>query len=101
VDPDQHGAGGAMGPFGSRLLGLGIGMACVAVLVMLPFLIPVTFYVIANVYALVKGTTFSGATVNDGVLLTLLVLSVAVFPVVLAVLVALLGRALSPRRRRA
>jgi len=53
------------------------------------------------VYALVKGTTFSGATVNDGVLLTLLVLSVAVFPIVLAVLVALLGRALSPKRRPA
>lgn len=96
---DDHDAG--MGPFGSRLLGVGIGLVCVAVLVMLPFLIPVGFYVIANVYALVKGTAFSSATANDGVLMTLLVLSVAVFPIGLAVLVGLLGRALSPKRRRA
>jgi len=100
VDPydDEHASG--MGPFGSRLLAVGIGFACVAVLAMLPFLIPVTFYVVANVYALTKGTTFSSATANDGVIFTLLVLSVAVFPVALAVMVALIGRALSPKRRR-
>jgi hypothetical protein len=100
VDPDEDGYGGGMGAVGSRLFGVGIGFLCVAVLVMLPFLVPVTFYVFANVYALIKGTTFSSATSNDGVLLTLLVLSVAVFPIGLAVLVALLGRALSPKRRR-
>ena len=99
--PSEDGYGDGMGPFGSRLLGVGIGLVCVAVLVMLPFLVPVSFYVIANVYALIKGTTFSSATANDGVLLTLLVLSVAVFPIGLAALVALLGRALSPKRRRA
>jgi hypothetical protein len=101
VDPSENGHRGGVGPFGSRLLGVGIGLACLAVLVMLPFLVTVTFYVVANVYALIKGTTFSSATANDGVLLTLLVFSVAVFPVGLAVLVALLGRALSPKRRRA
>jgi hypothetical protein len=101
VDPDENGHDGGMGPFGSRLLAVGIGFVCVAVLVMLPFLVTITFYVVANVYALTKGTTFSAATTNDGVLLTLLVLSVAVFPVGLAVLVGLLGRALSPKRRRA
>ncbi|MGA9160893.1 MAG: hypothetical protein WB297_08540 [Actinomycetota bacterium] len=88
------------GPFGSRFLGLGIGLAVFAVLVMLPFLIPVTFYLVANIYALVKGTTFSSETANDAVLLTLLVFSVALFPVLLAALVAFLGRALSPKRRR-
>jgi hypothetical protein len=101
VDPREDDHDDGMGPLGSRLLGLGIGLACVAVLVMLPFMIPATFYVIANVYALVKGTTFSSQTANDGVILTLLVLSVAVFPIGLAILVALLGRALSPKRRRA
>ena len=101
MDPSVNGHDGGMGPFGSRLLGLGIGMVCVTVLVMLPFLVPVTFYVFANVYALIKGTTFSAATTNDGALFALLVLSVAVFPVLLAVLVGLLGRALSPKRRRA
>jgi hypothetical protein len=91
---------GATGPLGSRIVGVGIGMAAVAVFVMLPFLIPVTFYVVANVYALVKGTTFSSGTANDGVILTLLVFSVALFPVGLAVAIAFLGRVLSPKRRR-
>jgi hypothetical protein len=91
---------GATGPFGSRFVGLGIGLATVVILVMLPFLIPVTFYVFANVYALIKGTTFSSDTANTGVVLTLLVVSVVVFPVGLAVAIAYLGRALSPKRRR-
>ena len=89
------------GPFGSRILGAGIGLAAFAVLVMLPFMIPVAFYVIANGYAAIKGTTFSAQTTNVGVLLTLLVLSVATFPVLLAVLIGLLGRSFSPKRRRA
>jgi hypothetical protein len=91
----------ATGPFGSRFVGLGIGLVAFAVLVMLPFLIPVTFYVVANVYALIKGTTFSSDTANIGVVLTLLVFSVVVFPVGLAAAIAFLGRALSPKRRRA
>ena len=95
---EEHASG--MGPFGSRLLAVGIGLVCVAVFVMLPFLIPMTFYVIANVYALIKGTAFSSRTVNDGVFEALLVFSVALFPVLLAVLVAVMGRALSPKRRR-
>ncbi|HKN80941.1 MAG TPA: hypothetical protein VJZ98_06360 [Actinomycetota bacterium] len=91
---------GATGPLGSRFVGLGIGLAALAVFVMLPFLIPVAFYVVANVYALIKGTTFSSDTANTSVVLTLLVFSVAVFPVGLAVAIAYLGRALSPKRRR-
>jgi len=68
---------------------------------MLPFLIPITFYVVANVYAATKGTTFSSDTANTGVVLTLLVGSVVLFPVGLAVAIAFLGRVLSPKRRRA
>ena len=91
----------AAGPFGSRFVGVGIGLATFAVFVMLPFLIPITLYVVANVYAAIKGTTFSSDTVNTGVFLILLVFSVALFPVGLAIAIALLGRALSPKRRRA
>ena len=82
-------------------MGVGIGLATFAVFVMLPFLIPITFYVIANVYAATKGTTFSSDTANTGVVLTLLVFSVVLFPVGLAVAIAYLGRVLSPKRRRA
>jgi hypothetical protein len=99
VEPDTD--GGAAGPFGSGFVGLGIGLVAFAVFVMLPFLIPITFYVIANVYAVIKGTTFSSDTANSGVVLTLLVVSVVLFPVGLAVAIAFLGRALSPKRRRA
>lgn len=89
------------GPFGSRLVGVGFGLLVFVVFVMLPFLVPVTFYVVANIYAVIKGTTFSSQTANTGVVLTLLVLSVAVLPIGLAVLIAFLGRVLSPKRRRA
>ena len=92
---------GATAPFGSRFVGVGIGLAALVVLVMLPFLVPVTFYVVANIYALIKGTTFSSDTANTGVVLTLLVVSVFVFPVGLAVAIAFLGRVLSPKRRSA
>lgn len=88
-----------LGPVGSRFLGVGIGLAAFVVFVFLPLLIPVTFYVMANVYAMVKGTSFSSQTANDDVLLTLLVLSAALFPVLLSVLISLLGRAFSPKRR--
>ena len=100
MEPDTD--GGAAGPFGSRFVGVGIGLAAFAVFVMLPFLIPITFYVVANVYAATKGTTFSSDTANTGVVLTLLVGSRwSLFPVGLAVAIAFLGRVLSPKRRRA
>jgi hypothetical protein len=98
VEPDT--STGPTGPFGSRFVGLGIGLAALVILVMLPFLVPVTFYVVANVYALTKGTAFSSDTATTGVVLTLLVFSVVLFPVGLAVAIAYLGRALSPKRRR-
>jgi hypothetical protein len=97
---EQDDRAGDQGAVGSRFVGVGIGLATFVVLVMLPFLIPVTFYVTVNVYALIKGTTFSAATSNDGVILTLLVFSVVLFPVGLAAGIAYLGRALSPKRRR-
>ena len=99
MEPDTE--TGSAGPFGSRFVGVGIGLAAFALFVMLPFLIPITFYVVVNVYAAIKGTTFSSDTANTGVVLTLLVVSVVLFPVGLALAIAFLGRVLSPKRRRA
>jgi len=99
-DVEAEDIGRDPGPFGSRLLGVGFGLVVFAVFVMLPFLVPVTFYVVANIYALIKGTTFSSETANTDVVLTLLVFSVALMPIALAVLIAFLGRVLSPKRRR-
>lgn len=86
--------------FGDKLLGVAVGFVAVAVFVALPFLVVVAFYVVANIYAVVKGSTFSSSSVNEGVLLTLLIFSVAVIPVALSVGVGLIGRALSPKRQR-
>ncbi len=91
---------GPAGPPASRFVGLSIGLIVTAAFVALPFVIPVAFYVVATIYAATKGTTFSSATANEGVLLALLVLTVATFVVVLSVLVGLLGRVLSPKRSR-
>lgn len=87
-------------PHGSRSVGLGIGLVAFVVFAALPFLIVVSYYLVASVYAIVKGTTFSAETSNVPLLLTLLVMTVAVFPVALAALIALVGRSLSPKRRR-
>ena len=100
-DVEAEDIAGDSGPFGSRLVGVGFGLVVFAVLVMLPFLVPVTFYVLANIYAVIKGTTFSSQTANTDVVLTLLVFSVALWPIGLAVLIAFLGRVLSPKRPRA
>ena len=91
MEPDTEGR--AAGPSGSRFVGVGIGLAAFALFVMLPFLIPITFYVVANVYAATKGTTFSSGTASAR--------AVVLFPVGLAVAIAYLGRVLSPKRRRA
>ena len=58
-DVEAEDIAGDPGPFGSRLVGVGFGLVVFAVLVMLPFLVPVTFYVAANIYPIIKGTTFT------------------------------------------
>ncbi len=82
----------------SRLIGLAAGIAALVVLMALPALIVVAFYVFANVYAIITGTDFGSNTIDVGVFLTGLVLSVATFVVLMAVAVNLIGRSLSPKR---
>jgi hypothetical protein len=82
---------------GDKPIGLGIGIVVLAVLVLLPALVVPTFYVFANVYALITGGDFASDTVNVGVLLTGLVVTVALFLLLMAGGVAFIGRALSPK----
>jgi Na+/H+ antiporter NhaC len=84
----------------NRLLGLGIGVAVLAVLTLLPALIVPVFYLFANVYAIVIGTDFGLDTMNVGVFATGLVMTVALLLLLLAGAVALIGRGLSPKRTR-
>jgi Na+/H+ antiporter NhaC len=85
---------------GDRFLGLGIGVAVLAVLTLLPALIVPVFYLFANVYAIVTGTDFGSDTMNVGVFATGLVMTVALLLLLLAGAVALIGRGLSPKRTR-
>lgn len=86
---------------GDKPLGLVIGLVVTAVLVALPAVIVPAFYLFANAYALITGGDFSSDTMNVGVFLTGLVITVAVVLLVGAGVVVLIGRALSPKRHRA
>ncbi len=84
---------------GDKPMGLVIGMIVVGAFVALPAAIVPAYYLFANVLAIVTGSDFSSDTVNVAVLLTGVVLTVATIVLVIAGLVALVGRALSPKNR--
>ncbi len=82
----------------SGFVGLGIGLAVFFVLLLMPFLLVVVFYMFANVYALVRGSDFHTSTMNIPVFFIGLVGSVTLFPVLASAVASLIGRALSPKR---
>jgi hypothetical protein len=84
---------------GDKPVGLAIGLVVVAAFVLLPALIVPVFYLAANVYAAIKWSAFDSDSITVGVLLTILVLTVVLFPLLAAGAVALIGRALSPKNR--
>ncbi|HZD17307.1 MAG TPA: hypothetical protein VE669_04110 [Actinomycetota bacterium] len=86
---------------GDKPIGLAIGVVLLVLLVLLPGLIPPVFYLFANVYAIVAGSDFGSETIAVGILLTGLVLTVTMLVLLPAGVAALIGRALSPRRREA
>jgi len=83
---------------GSRFIGLGVAVAVLAVLVLMPALAVVIFYTFANVYALITGSDFSSDTMDVAVFLTGLVVTVATIVVAMAVAAGLIGKSLSPKR---
>lgn len=85
---------------GDKPVSLIVAAIAVATFVALPVLIVPAYYLVANAYAVVTGTDFSSDTMNVPVFLTLLVLTVATFVVAMAISVGLVGRSLSPKRRR-
>lgn len=84
---------------GGKPIGLVIGLAVAAALILLPALIVPLFYLFANVYALVVGADFSSETMNVTVFLTGLVMTVTLLLLLLSGAVALIGRGLSPKNR--
>jgi hypothetical protein len=86
---------------GDKPLGLVIAAIVIGVLVGLPMAIVTGFYLFASVYAIIAGSDFGSDTIDVGAFLTGLVLTVALALIVMAAVVSLIGRALSPKRDRA
>jgi hypothetical protein len=82
---------------GDRPIGLAIGIVVTGLLVLLPALIVPIFYLFANVHAIVVGTDYGSDTMIVGVFFVGLVITVALCLLLMAVVVNLVGRALSPK----
>lgn len=85
---------------GDKPIGLAIGIVTLAAFILLPALVVPIFYVFANVYGLITGTDFSSDTMNVAVFLTGLVLIVTLLVVAALAGVSLVGRAITPRKRK-
>lgn len=81
-------------------LAVGVGITLAVLFAILPALIVPTFYLLANVVALLDGRDLSAATVNVSALLVGLVGIVTVLVLVTVLIANVAGRALSPRRTR-
>ena len=85
---------------GDKPIGLVIAAIVVGFFVALPALIVPAYYLFANVTALVTGSDFDSDHLNVAVFLTGICIVVALMLVVMVVAVNLVGRALSPKRKR-
>lgn len=79
---------------------MAIAIASVAFLVSLPLAIPSTIWVVILVYAVVKAAGSAPEQPDPIALLLAIVVIVTLFTLAIAVAVSLLGRAMSPRRRK-
>ena len=84
---------------GSKVGGLGVAAAVVAILVLLPFFIVVAFYTFANVQALITGSDLSSESLSIPIFLIVLVGTVVLFILGLFGIVSLIGRSFTPKRR--
>ena len=77
-----------------------IAVTSIAFLVALPFAIPSTIWVVLVVYAIVKAFGSAPEQPDAAALLLAIVVIVTFFTIAIAVAVSLLGRAMSPKRRK-
>ena len=82
--------------------GLSIGIAVVALgfLTALPFLVPTTIWIALTIYAIVKGAGSGPEQADPAAVLLTIVGIVTFFTLAIAAAIALLGRAMTPKRRR-
>ena len=79
---------------------MAIAVTAFGLLVTLPFAIPSTIWVVLFVYAIVKAAGTAPEQADPVAILLAIVVIVTFFALALAVAVSLLGRAMSPKRRR-
>jgi quinol-cytochrome oxidoreductase complex cytochrome b subunit len=83
-----------------RGLAVTIALTSFALLVTLPFAIPSTIWVVLFVYAIVKAFGSAPEQADPFAIVLAIVVVVTFFTIALAVAVSLLGRAMSPKRRK-
>jgi hypothetical protein len=82
-------------------IGLVIAAIVVTAVLALPIMVVVGFYSFASIYGIITGSDFGSETISVRAFLSGLVLIVAACLVAMAFVVSLIGRVLSPKRRRA
>lgn len=85
---------------GSKATGLGIGIMVALTFTLMPLMVAVAFYVFAQVQAIITGFDLSSESLNIPVFLVVLVGTITLFVVGVFALVGLVGRSLSPKRRK-
>jgi hypothetical protein len=78
----------------------GIAALVLVGFVLLPALVAVLLFLFFTVMGMIKGTDFRAATLNVPILFTGIAVIVATIVVLLLVAAGLLGRGLTPKRRR-
>jgi hypothetical protein len=82
--------------------GIAIGIAAVAALSLaaLPFLLPTTIWIVLTVYAIVKAAGSAPVGADPAAVVLSIVGIVTLFTLAIAGAVALLGRAMTPKKKR-
>ena len=84
----------------NRGLAAAIAITSLAFLVTLPFTIPSTIWLVIFVYAIVKAIGSAPEQTDPAALLIAIVAVVTFFTLAISVAVSLLGRAMTPKRRK-
>ena len=82
--------------------GIAIGIAAVAALFLaaLPFLLPTTIWIVLTVYAIVKASGSAPVGADPAAVVLSIIGIVTFFTLAIAGAVALLGRAMTPKKKR-
>jgi len=79
---------------------IGVAMAVFVFLTLLPFVLLVVLYVFFSIYGMTKGTDFRATTVNLPLLFAGLAAVTSALVLLMATAAGLVGRSLTPRKRR-